>query len=108
MQLSKARFNFWLNLVLFCDMLIIVKLGLILEYVLPACSGGGLGGCRSTTFLFLTRPEWGSVHFFFAILFLALLLIHLLLHWNWIVFQVKCNLLKKEKNENCDASNDRN
>jgi len=32
----------------------------------------------------MTRHEWGAVHFYLAILFVALMVVHIILHWTWI------------------------
>ena len=49
-----------------------------MRYVLPPGSG------RFTTIWTLDRHEWGSIHFWIAIAFLAVLAFHLFLHWRWI------------------------
>ncbi len=41
----------------------------------------------------LSRHEWGDVHFWTAILLLAVLLIHLMLHWDWIVSVARKRLM---------------
>ena len=30
------------------------------------------------------RHEWGGVHFYLAVIFAVLMLIHIILHWTWI------------------------
>lgn len=56
--------------------------------------GGGGGwfggeGCDGASFLGLTRHQWGDVHFWIALSLIALLVVHLVLHWRWVVCQVK-------------------
>lgn len=61
--------------------------GLVLYAVLPPGSGGGRhgGGSREIPrLLSLNRHEWGEVHSYIALAFLALLLVHIYLHFNWI------------------------
>jgi hypothetical protein len=49
-----------------------------LKYILPPGSGG------KRRFFFLTRHQWGDMHFIFAVIFLIGMIIHLYLHWDWI------------------------
>jgi hypothetical protein len=61
-------------------------------WVLPPGWGGGYGrGFRggrgpgeAKELLGLARHEWGDVHFGLALLFVALMLVHIVLHWGWI------------------------
>ncbi len=70
-----------------------ISTGLILKFILPPGSGrmemvlGSRGRGHQTIDLFvgLTRHEWGTIHFYISLGFLALLIVHLALHWNWIV-----------------------
>ena len=32
----------------------------------------------------MTRHEWGDIHFYLSVLFIALIMVHIILHWNWI------------------------
>ena len=90
-MINKAIWNRIINalaLLLFCFM---VSTGIVLKFVLPPGSGSVeklfLGGGREKTveLLFgLSRHEWGEIHFYFSIAFLAILIVHLILHWSWI------------------------
>jgi hypothetical protein len=53
--------------------------GVLMRYVLPPGSG------HSTTIWGLDRHEWGAIHFWLAIGLLAVLALHVWLHWRWIV-----------------------
>ncbi len=57
--------------------------GLLLAFVLPA------GTNRLLTLWGLTRHDWGSVHLWLASAALAAGLVHLVLHWTWIVATVR-------------------
>jgi hypothetical protein len=54
--------------------------GLILYLVLP--EGGGRGGGWAT-YLGITRNQWVTMHDYTSLVFAALLVIHMLLHWNF-------------------------
>jgi Domain of unknown function (DUF4405) len=71
--------------------------GLVLRWQLPPGSGEAFGrgmgrraGERSVDLLWgLTRHEWGDYHYWIAVGLLAVLSVHLFLHWNWIVCVVR-------------------
>jgi len=108
MSISKNRLNFWVDLLMFVDMLLITLIGLVMYYVLPPGSGGRHGGWGlevKSTFLGMSRHEWGDVHFIMALLLLAMLVLHIVLHWKWIVHQFKCTFRgkTKEPDSSCDT-----
>ena len=73
--------------------------GLVLRYLLPPGSGRlvtqGVGNRaleRPVTLLWgMTRHQWGDIHFWLAVAFLAIIACHLALHWRWMVCIVKGN-----------------
>lgn len=54
--------------------------GLLLAFRLPPGSRGG----RGLTAMGWDRHEWGDVHTWLSYAFLALIVIHLALHWRWL------------------------
>jgi hypothetical protein len=54
--------------------------GLVLYLVLP--SGGGRGNSYSL-YLGITRTQWLNMHNYTSLVFAALLIIHLILHWKF-------------------------
>jgi hypothetical protein len=54
--------------------------GLVLYLVLP--SGGGQGSGREL-FLNISRNQWLTMHDYWSLVFAALIIIHLLLHWKF-------------------------
>jgi len=88
MEFSKNRLNFWVDVVMFVDMVCITLIGLIIRYVLPPGTGGRHGGW-GLTFLGMSRHDWGDVHWVMALILVALLVVHIWLHWKWIVQQLK-------------------
>jgi len=32
----------------------------------------------------MSRHEWGTIHFYLALLFVFLMIVHIILHWDWI------------------------
>lgn len=89
--MKRVRVNFWIDLTSFLTVLFLGLTGYIMRYVLPPGTGGlgrGFHGGRGREeiqyFLSLTRHEWGSVHFYAAIIFLILMLAHIIMHLTWI------------------------
>jgi hypothetical protein len=69
--------------------------GLVLYLVLP--EGGGRGGSWAT-YLGITRHDWMTIHNYTSLVFAALLIIHLLLHWNFFK-NINRSLNPKEQEE---------
>lgn len=71
---------------------LLISTGSVLKWILPPGSGrvealmrGGFGKNKTiATVMGLTRHEWGEIHFYISIAFLIILIIHLVLHWDWI------------------------
>lgn len=61
------------------EALLLLSTGLLIWLRLPAGSGHGL------TVWSLDRHEWGDIHAWIAMAMVATLLVHLALHWKWIV-----------------------
>ena len=77
--MKRFNLNFLVDCLGFAGFVLLTATGVLMRYVLPPGSG------RSTTIWTLDRHEWGSIHFWIAIAFLAVLAFHLFLHWRWIV-----------------------
>jgi hypothetical protein len=69
-----------LNLLLWLAFCAIVGTGSLLAFRLPPGSSGGAG----LVVLDMTRHEWGAWHTWIGYAFLALIAIHLDLHWKWL------------------------
>jgi hypothetical protein len=61
------------------EALLLLSTGLLIWLRLPAGSGHGL------TVWLLDRHQWGDIHAWIAMAMVATLLVHLVLHWKWIV-----------------------
>ena len=105
--MSRNTVNFILDLVSVLNLLGLIFTGYIMRYVLPPGTGGlgralhgGQGrGINIKELWSMTRHEWGSIHFYLAVIFVVLMIIHIILHWKWITYYVKsvyngqrCNL----------------
>jgi hypothetical protein len=91
--MDRSKMNVWVDALSFTASALLVSTGFLLRYLLPPGSGRVEGqgtGWRSlekpVSLLWgFTRHQWGSFHFCVAVCLMAILSIHLFLHWRWIV-----------------------
>jgi len=83
--------NFIIVLVALLNLLGLASTGFIMKYILPPGTGGcgrrlfgGLGREHIKQLWSMTRHEWGSIHFYLALSFVILMVVHIILHWAWI------------------------
>lgn len=76
-SIRKHTQNVIIDLISFALLLLLLLTGLLIHYILPPGSHGSI-------FWGLSRHEWGDLHFWFAIVFSTIILIHLVLHFSWI------------------------
>ncbi len=96
-MMSRNTLNFILNLASFLNLSGLAFTGFIMKYILPPGTGGVghiLHGSTGHGVLYkelwsMTRHEWGSIHFYLAVMFVVLMIIHIILHWTWIKYYVK-------------------
>ena len=84
--MNKATLNFVINAMMFLCMTAIAGLGFLMKYVLlPGRESTIKYGRRVELALFgLDRHDWGAIHLYLGFLLLALLVLHIVLHWNMI------------------------
>lgn len=75
--MMQARIIKIVDLLSFLSLIGMMVTGLVLEYLLPQRSGG-------SEIWSLSRHDWGDVHYYFSLLFLALISTHLLTHKRYI------------------------
>jgi hypothetical protein len=81
--MRRPSFNFLVDSVAFVGFLFLTTTGILLHYILPPGSG------KTSAVWGLGRHDWGQIHFWIAVVFLATLVLHLVLHWKWIVAMVR-------------------
>ncbi|MFW6108507.1 MAG: DUF4405 domain-containing protein [bacterium] len=82
--MSKHRLHLVVNVVSYVVLAALVGTGLIMAYRLPPGTGGRHSGEPALTLLGRSRHEWGDVHWALAIAFIALMVLHVVLHWKWV------------------------
>jgi hypothetical protein len=94
MRIRKPTQNLIVDAAAFVALALMLATGFVLRYMLPPGSGGAVGmhgaGAREYLTLWgLTRHEWGDVHYWASLALMALLALHLVLHWSWIASMVR-------------------
>jgi len=82
--MNKTVLNFWLDILLSINFLAVAVTGAVLRWGV-ACGWG----CRDRMFLGWARSEWLDLHFWLAIAIVVNILLHGVLHWDWIVCQLR-------------------
>jgi len=84
--MKRTRVNFIINGLIAIGMLVLMATGMIQTWILPP-------GTNHTLALWnLSRHEWGDVHLWFAVGTVALVFVHIILHWRWII-ATSCRLI---------------
>jgi hypothetical protein len=88
--MRKATKNFYLAVLLFLLGLVELVSGLVLWLVLHGGEGymGGRGLGSEVTFLW-SRGTWIDLHTVVGVVLAVVVIIHLILHWKWIVHMTK-------------------
>lgn len=89
MKWNKARVNFWVDLMIALALLVEVVSGFVLWLVLPHSGYQGGRNLASAQSFILSRSDWLAVHDWFAVIMVAGIVLHLALHWQWIVCMVR-------------------
>ncbi len=79
--MKRAKLNIIVDIFSLIFFIASVFTGLVPYLFLPR--GGYYGGRVAETFWGLTRTQWGNIHFLVSLIFVILMVIHLLLHWEW-------------------------
>jgi hypothetical protein len=82
--MSRNKLNLIVDTLGYLAMVCLASTGLTMAYILPPGTGGRHSGEPALTLLGLGRHGWGDVHFYVALALLALMLLHVILHWKWI------------------------
>jgi hypothetical protein len=86
---SKAKLNFVIDAMILVAFLAATVSGLVLLTMPHGGYQGGRNPFYGQAVLFLTRDGWNDVHVWGSLAMFAGIIIHLVLHWRWIVCMVK-------------------
>jgi len=92
--MKKAKLNLVIDALLLLCIAAIAGIGLLIKYVLvPGYRRWQIYGRNvNLSFWGLDRHQWGTIHLVIGCVFLALLVLHIILHWE-IIVGCSCNLL---------------
>jgi len=85
-SMKKTHWKYLVDTFLFLSLVGIVLIGILLGFFLPK---GPRVPESSKYFLDLHRHQWGNIHFYLALAFIALVILHLILEWDWVKAQAR-------------------
>ena len=77
--MKRTKLNFIIDVIVFVGFVVLTTTGVLMRYILPPGSG------NYSTIWNLDRHGWGGIHFWVSVIFFSILILHLVLHWRWIV-----------------------
>jgi len=85
--MKKAKLNLIIDTLLLLCLAAIGGIGFLMKYVLvPGYLRWAIYGQNVSLFFWgLDRHQWGTIHFTIGVIFLSLLVLHIILHWQTIV-----------------------
>jgi len=85
--MKRAKLNLVIDALLLLCLAAIAGIGLLIKFVLvPGYQRWEIYERNVSLFLWgLNRHQWGKIHFIIGLVFLALLVLHVVLHWQMIV-----------------------
>ena len=83
--MDKPKINYLVDSIALISFLVTSITGLIIFIFLPS----GVRQGRLQEFAGITKEVWNFIHIWSGILMLVLVVVHLILHWNWIVLMTK-------------------
>jgi hypothetical protein len=86
---SKAKLNFVVDAMILIAFLAATVSGIVLLTMPHGGYQGGRNPYYGQAVLFLTREGWNDVHVWGSLAMIAGIIIHVVLHWRWIVGMVK-------------------
>lgn len=81
--MNRSSTNFLVDAVAFAAIMLLVTTGALIRYILPPGSG------HFSQLWGMDRHQWGQIHFWIAVVLLIAVVVHLFLHWHWIVGMVR-------------------
>ena len=82
--MNKPKINYIIDILMAIFFAISAVTGIPL-YMLP----GGVYRGGQTIFLGVEKQVWGTIHTYASFALVVIVLVHLILHWKWIVYMTK-------------------
>lgn len=89
--MKKQHLNYIIDIFMLLVMLAIASIGFVIKYVLVSGSRRWeiYGNNVEQSFWGMDRHGWGDVHLVMGIVLMVLLILHIILHFNWIICMTK-------------------
>lgn len=92
--MDRPKINYFIDFFALISFLITSLTGIFIFLFLP----GGIRQGRFQELLGIAKEAWNFIHIWSGILMLILVVIHLVLHWEWLVCMTK-NIFGNSKNK---------
>ncbi|MGQ9650874.1 MAG: DUF4405 domain-containing protein [Phycisphaerae bacterium] len=83
--MNRTILNYVLDVASLLVLLVLFQTGFIMKYLLPPGSGHGPNGGPGMTILDWNRHGWGDFHWWLAVSLAGLMVLHVALHWRWVM-----------------------
>ena len=93
--MNKSKINYIVDFLAFVSFITTALSGLAIKFFMPS----GVRQGRLQEFLGIQKGIWSEIHNWSGILLIIFVLIHLILHWDWIVCMTR-NIFQVDKCEN--------
>ena len=91
--MNKNKLNYTIDFLLSVSFIVLAVSGLAIFFFLP--SGVRQGGFQE--FFGIEKNVWTDVHNWSGIIFILLILLHFILHWQWVVCMTKNIFIDKKE-----------
>ena len=91
--MNKAKVNYFIDILLIICLVVVGVTGVVLFFFFPS---GEPGVGRFVTFIGTSKHDWTEPHEFFGMAMVFLMLVHLILHFNWLKCMTGSFLHKKK------------
>ncbi|PIU80871.1 MAG: hypothetical protein CO140_00685 [Candidatus Moranbacteria bacterium CG_4_9_14_3_um_filter_40_7] len=92
--MNKPKLNYIIDFLALLSFILTALSGLAIKLFMP----GGVRQGRSQEFLGIQKEVWSEIHDWAGILLIILVIIHFILHWEWVVGMTK-NIFQPDKGE---------
>jgi hypothetical protein len=99
-NVSRTKINYLMDLILTILFFVVAGTGLFMYFFMPS----GIPRGRYIVYMGLTKATWIWIHSRIGILIAIFVVIHIILHWQWIVYTTRRFFTGGEKNAVCEGS----
>lgn len=98
--MNKQKVNYFIDFLALISFIATAISGLAIKFFMPS----GVRQGRLQEFLGIQKGAWSEIHDWSGILLIIFVIIHIILHWNWIVSMTK-NMFQPNNGENKTKNN---